>query len=200
VKKWIFFLLVLAAGVYWYQSAQGKRYPPGILIPNDPKMVMIDNGTPWKVRSKDKEYQITPRAEYTLDARVLSINKGYGDALIGPADITVGWGPMSDQQVLDRMKIWQDNMRYWYCAPKGGDWPIPMEEVALHAVNTHIIPADAEIEKRVNSVRKGDLIQVKGYLVDVTRPDGFSWNTSTDPRGFGDHSCKIIWVKELATR
>jgi hypothetical protein len=33
--------------------------------------------------------------------------------------------------------------------------------------------------------------------VDVSSDGGFYWHTSVDPSGFGDHSCKIIWVENL---
>lgn len=185
--------------VGWWFWHGGRRYAPGVLIPSDPRIELIENGAPWPYQSKDKQYELTPRATYTAKARVLSVNADYGDALIGPVDLTLGWGPMSDQAVLDRMQIWQDNTRHWFCQPRG-DWPIAPGEVALHAVNTHIIPSTPQIEQAVLAVGNGDLIEVEGKLVDVHRKDGFHWNTSVDPSGFGDHSCKIIWVEKIARR
>jgi hypothetical protein len=196
--KWILLLLVLILAIRLWPS--GKRYPPGILIPSSPQMIKMEDAHSWPYRSRDKEYDITPRAKYTLKARVLSINKEYSDSRIGPVDIVVGWGAMSDQKVLDRIKIWQDNTRHWYCSPRGTDWPIDLDAVALQAVNTHIIPANPEIEKKVKSIGRGDLFEIKGFLVDVSSKSGFMWRTSVDPSGFGDHSCKIIWVESLDKR
>jgi hypothetical protein len=195
VKTKVLLVAVLLLAAYWFWPS-GKRYPPGVLVPSQPRIVKIEDAQPWTYQSKDKPYSIAPQATYALEARVLSINKDYGDTLIGPVDITVGWGPMSDQSVLDRMQIWQDNTRRWYCRPKG-DWPVPMDQVALHAVNTHVIPANPQIEKQLLALGKGDLIAIEGKLVNVSRDDGFRWNTSVDPSGFGDHSCKIIWVESL---
>jgi hypothetical protein len=188
-----------ALALAWAMWPDGKRYPPGVLISTDPSIELVEQGSTWTYSSHDTEYELTQRARYHLEARVLSINLGYGDSLIGPADITVGWGPMSDQQVLDRMQIWQDNTRHWYCRPRG-DWPIPSDQVALHAVNTHVIPSSSSIARQVEDLHKGDLIRVDGSLVNVSRRDGFHWNTSVDPSGFGEHSCKIIWLESLSKR
>lgn len=196
--KWI--LLILLLGAVYFLWFSGKRYSPGVLISDSPQLEMVEDVPPWTFQSRAKKYTITPRAKYSLQARVLSVNKEYSDSRIGPVDIVVGWGPMSDQSVLDKMKIWQDNTRHWYCAPRGGDWPIARQEVALHAVNTHIIPAGPDLEKQVKAIRKGDLIEIRGYLVDVSSEGGFTWRTSVDPLGFGEHSCKIIWVENLNRR
>ncbi len=193
--KWILFLLLLGAAFFLWPS--GKHYPPGILIPASPQLDKVENVPSWSYQSREKKFTITPRARYALQARVLSINKEYDDSRIGPVDIVVGWGEMSDQKVLDQIKIWQDNTRHWYCAPRERNWPIPLDEIALHAVNTHIIPADLQIEKQVKAVHRGDLIKIRGYLVDVSSDGGFNWRTSVDPSGFGEHSCKIIWVESL---
>lgn len=194
MKKLAVVVVILVAA--WWLWPDGKRYPPGVLVKDDPQMTLVQNGPSWTYRSKDRDYTLTAQAKYSAKARVLSINTDYGDTLIGPMDITIGWGPMSDQAVLDRLKIWQDNTRHWYVQPRG-DWPIPMGEVGGHAVNTHIIPATTQIETDLKGLGKGDLIAIEGQLVNVRRDDGFHWNTSVDPFGFGDHSCKIIWVESF---
>lgn len=186
-------LLVVA----WWLWPSGKRYPPGVLVPADPTITLVEGASPFPFESKDKRYDLTPRARYALQARVLSKNTDYADSLIGPLDLTVGWGPMSDQAVLDRMEIWQDNTRHWFCKPKG-EWPIPVDQVALHAVNTHLIPSSPQVETQLLALGKGDLVSINGTLVDVSRPDGFHWNTSVDASGFGDHSCKIVWVEKVS--
>lgn len=197
--KWIILLLLVGGGICVFRNP-GKRYPAGVLIPSTPQMEKISQMPPWSYQSKAKKYTLTARKSYAAEARVLSVNREYGDSMIGPLDIVIGWGPMSDQKVLDQIKIWQDNTRHWYCSPRGSDWPIPRQEVALHAVNTHIIPASPEIENQLKEIRKGDLIDIQGYLVDVSGEGGFSWRTSVDPMGFGEHSCKIIWVERINRR
>lgn len=196
-KLWIGVLALLI--VAWWLWPDGRRYPPGVLISSDPKIEMMEGQSSFPYKSKDKAYDLTPRARYTLKARVLSINTDYGDSLIGPIDLTVGWGPMSDQAVLDRLKIWQDNTRHWFVKPRG-DWPIAADEVGRHAVNTHLIPASPQVEKTLASLGKGDLVDLEGALVDVTTKEGFRWNTSVDSFGFGDHSCKIVWVERVSRR
>jgi hypothetical protein len=195
----VLIVLAVVALVAWWLWPSGRRWPPGVLVSADPRMELADEGAPWSYTSHGKEYQIVPRGRWSGEARVLSVNADYDDAAIGPLDLTIGWGKMSDQAVVDRMRIWQDNTRHWYCQPRG-EWPIPMEQVALHAVNTHLIPATSTVESDLRAIGKGDVVTLDGQLVDVRRNDGFHWNTSLEPGGFGDHSCKIIWVERVARR
>src|SRR5438128_12613416 len=88
--------------------------------------------------------QVNPLALFSVSARVLH-RKEYrydrGAALV-PLDLALGWGPMSDQRVLDRLSISQSMRFYWfeYRQPP----PIAPEEIVAHSSNMHIIPATPE--------------------------------------------------------
>ena len=59
---------------------------------------------------------LTPLAAFVLDARVLHRENYHYDsaAALIPVDLAVGWGPMSDQAVLDHLKISQASRFYYY--------------------------------------------------------------------------------------
>ena len=68
--------------------------------------------------------------------------KVYGydrSAKLVPVDLAVGWGPMSDQAVLDRLKITQSMRFFWY---EYQSPPIPKDQIISHSTNLHVIPAD----------------------------------------------------------
>jgi hypothetical protein len=79
-----------------------------------------------------------------------------GAALV-PVDLAVGWGPMSDQAVLDQLTISQ-SARFFFYEYKGQP-PIPREEIVSHATNLHLIPSTAAIAAQCKSLRAGELIQ-----------------------------------------
>ena len=71
-----------------------------------------------------------------------------------------GWGPMSDQAVLDHLTITQSMRFFWY------EWqhqpPIDQNQIVSHATNLHLIPSTPAIESQCKSLRTGELIHLRG--------------------------------------
>jgi hypothetical protein len=61
----------------------------------------------------------------------------------------------------------------------------------------HMIPADEAVLKTLRNVRRGDLISLDGYLVSVTGPGGWRWDTSLTRTDTGNGACEIVWVKRI---
>ncbi len=111
------------------------------------------------------KFQLKPLAHFALDARVLrqKIYRYDRGAALVPVDLAVGWGPMSDQAVLDRLKITQASRFFFY--EYKGQPPIAREEITAHATNLHLIPSSKAIAAQCKSLRAGDLIHLAGLLV-----------------------------------
>src|SRR3954463_4552714 len=149
-------VVVLATGVYWF-SQREVHYPPGVLINDEPGQVLLPDTT---ASIKHGAFVLKPLALYSIDARVLHRrNYSYdpGAALV-PVDLAVGWGPMSDQSVLDRLNISQSMRFYWfeYRLPP----PIPLPDIISHSANIHVVPATPEIASRCKSLRPGTLVHL----------------------------------------
>lgn len=143
-----------------------------------------------------KDVQIHPVAEFSLEARVLS-KKRYRLGVEGPLapyDFALGWGPMSSYDVLKHFKIIQGGRWYMYFFK---DQPIPMNDIIGHSANMHLIPANDEVLRVMHDVRRGEIIRLKGYLVNITREDGWHWNTSQTRNDSGAGACELIWVEEM---
>jgi hypothetical protein len=52
---------------------------------------------------------------------------------------------------------------------------------------------------RLRSVAGGDIIELRGYLVEVTAPDGWHWRSSLSRTDSGDGACELMWVTEQIT-
>jgi hypothetical protein len=61
----------------------------------------------------------------------------------------------------------------------------------------HLIPATPAVEKRLKSLRPGQVVALKGYLVEVTGDGGFTWRSSLTREDTGAGACELIWVEEL---
>ena len=171
------------------------KYPPGILVKSEPRQVMIRNPESWKIGGRE----IVPLAAYSLTARVLS-KEQYGSddvADISPLDLALGWGPMSDQGVLDKLEVSQRG-RWYFLYPKTPLVPIPA--LMRYSSNMHMLPADDSIKRRLKGLRVGEIIDLSGYLVGVREGGRWIWVTSLTNTRTGAGACKVFWVEHLSIR
>jgi hypothetical protein len=187
-------LLVLFGATRWWKS-DSIAYGPGIIAPDQPEQETIDSGEQFSY----KDYQITPLATFQIEARVLSAKRYRSgrESELSPVDLALGWGPMSDEDVLKDIKISQSN-RFFYWKVK--HFPIPRKEIERNAANMHLIPSNPEMAKVIKSVRKGQVVALEGYLVKVNSPDGWRWKSSLTRDDTGNGACEVIWVDEIEVR
>ncbi len=192
-----FVVFLFFAAALWltveYWPWRAIRHAPGVLVAKEPVQVMI----PEKLLPKRDHYEIHAVATYDITARILSTKRYFslpGNDLV-PIDVAVGWGRMSDQAVLDRLSISQGNRFFFY------EWwnspPIPQSEIACHAANMHLIAADSEVASSIRGLRTGQVADLRGYLVNVTGPEGFSWRTSLSRTDTGNGACELFYVEEI---
>jgi hypothetical protein len=171
-----------------------RARPIGVLAADAPQQVDIPQGQAFAV----KDFQITPLADFELTARVLS-RADYGfdpESPLSPTDLAMGWGRMSDSAVLDKLKISQSSR--WYTYRWGNDGPpIPPEEIIRSSSNMHMIPADATVAATLLRVRPGDLVHLRGELIQARRADGRVWRSSLSRTDTGDGACEVVWVQAL---
>jgi hypothetical protein len=178
-------ILVIILAYFFYPETVIK-FPPGITAPDQPTQTNLSSKKEWTV----EEYTIQALAEYNIKARVLSRNNfSLGiESDLSPFDLALGWGPMSDQSVIDNIDISQ----------QADHLPIPKRDVSLNSANVHIVPKDKKIEDKFDKVYKGSLVEMKGYLVKITKADGWRWISSLKRDDTGGGSCELFWVEEVS--
>jgi hypothetical protein len=191
---WLPLVAAVVLTVYVWEDSLHTTHPPGVLVSEEPSQSNLAGGPTWK---RD-QYTFVARASVSMRARVLSTARYWFDGASGvsPIDFAVGWGPLSDQRVIDRIGFGQSG-RWWRYWPSGTEWPIPAAEIASHGANMHMIPADRLVLKVLRSVRAGDLISLSGYLVNVESESGWRWTTSLSRTDTGGGACEIVWVEHL---
>jgi hypothetical protein len=195
MKSFCAFLIVGVAWFgYWY-THRPITYPPGVLLSAEPQQLDLvgDNGV-----IDYGDFHLKPLAHFSLAARVLhrKVYRYDREAMLVPVDLAVGWGPMSDQRVLDQLSITQSMRFYWYEYKMPP--PIPREEIVAHSTNLHLIPSTAEIASRAKSLRTGWLIHLTGELVEATGPNIGTWRSSLSRTDTGKGACELVWVRELS--
>ncbi len=197
--RWIVIVLFAASmwGAWnWWAHEREVNVPPGIVAPAEPAQVMLD--PPRRFEAKDHVF--LARADYTITARVLRKESYHvdGGANLAPLDLALGWGAMSDTAVLRQVDITQMG-RFFFWRPH--DWttfPLSRAQIETHAAQVHAIPADADVLRRLQKLRPGNVITLTGYLVDIRGPGGFAWNTSLRRDDTGDGACELMWIREVA--
>jgi hypothetical protein len=186
--------LVLACTGYVYLH-RPLIYPPGILVSSEPEQTTLPKSA---IPIERGAFHLKPLAHFALDARLLhrKIYRWDRQSALAPMDLAVGWGPMSDQAVLDRLNITQSMRFFWYEYQMPP--PISKEQIISHATNLHIIPGTSAIASRCKSLRIGTLIHLSGELVEATGPDIGTWRSSLSRTDDGNGACELVWVEELS--
>ncbi|MDR0770415.1 MAG: hypothetical protein LBE75_04350 [Burkholderiales bacterium] len=171
----------------WQKHSLSHR--PGILVPEEP----VQQETNAASFNKN-DATITPLATFKIRARVLSRRDydGKEDGGLLPVDLALGWGPMSDSAVLDKIRISQRNRFYHWSV---NEYPIPHRDIETHSANMHLAPADESIASSMRKVRPGHIINIDGYLVGIERSNGWNIQSSLTRDDTGPGACEVIWVK-----
>lgn len=193
--KLIVAVAAIAIGVGSMLSKRPVERAPGVLAPGDPWQQEIRGAA----LLRHDGYALTPRAEFRLEARVLSVERYRwdGGASLAPVDLALGWGPMSDSALLQRFKVTQ-GARFYTLYPQdaGADLALALR----HSANMHLIPASDAVRRTLESARTGQVVSLRGQLVDAARPDGFTWRTSLTRKDTGAGACELVYVESAALR
>lgn len=193
--KLIIALAAIAIGVGSMLSNRPVERAPGVLAPDDPLQQELAGAAPLQ----HQEYELTPRAAFSLEARVLSAERYRwdGGADLAPVDLALGWGPMSDSAMLERFKVTQ-GARFYTLYPQ--DESVDLGLALRHSANMHLIPASDTVRRTLESAREGQVVSLRGRLVDAARPDGFTWRTSLTREDTGAGACELFYVESAALR
>lgn len=191
------FIVALAATAVWQGFGRWQLRPvhpaDGPIAPDDPLQADADGAPPTALG----RWRLTPRARYDITARILAREDYRFDRLADliPEDLALGWGPMSDNKVLRAFDISQ-SVRFYSWMPKQA-LPIPRQAVIEHSANTHVIPADAGVARQLKRARIGQVIHLRGYLVNAVRDDGVYITTSMTRSDSGPGSCEVLLVEQV---
>ena len=169
------------------------EHPPGVLVAERPVQADLQLSTFML-----GDYQLTRKASFEIRARVLSKEPYYlgRTADLAPIDLALGWGVMSDSAVLSQIEISQSAR--WYRTRYDLPPPIADKQIIFNSSNMHMIPARKALERSLKKLREGDIVLIKGYLVDVDHDSGWYWHSSMSRLDTGDGACELVYVESLS--
>lgn len=193
--KRIFLIALLAWGAHSWWAKREVMHGPGVVAPEIPEQTGAA-----KTRAFDLHgYHITPLADYSITARVLSREDYHlgREADLSTTDFALGWGRMSDENVLKAISISQSGRFYFWQVQ---EFPIPQREIETSSANVHLIAADKTIEHQLDGVRKGQIVHLQGQLVEAEAADGWKWRSSLTRDDTGAGACELFYVERVDPR
>lgn len=190
-KRLLVVAVISAAALHWW-TGRPVVHGPGQVAPDAPVQELLADASVFRFN----DYTITPLATFEMRARVLSREDYYlgREAELSPVDLAVGWGPMSDESVLDNIDISQSGRFFHW---RVNEFPIPRQAIETHSANMHFVPADDVVSRYLKRVRTGQVVSVKGYLVRIEADDNWHWQSSLRRDDTGNGACELIWVRHL---
>jgi hypothetical protein len=184
----------VGAGVAALVEGRAVERPPGVLVAAEPIQRLVQ-----RPAFSFGDYQLTPLAEFEVEARVLSVERYRtdGGARVSPIDFALGWGPMSDSAVLEHFRIRQGG-RFFSIYPD--QQAIDLQTAMLHASNMHLIPANDVMKDRLVGVKPGNIVRLRGQLVNVLGPKNFTWSSSLSRSDTGAGACELFYVESIERR
>jgi hypothetical protein len=153
---------------------------------------------PFERRVGARRYRILPRFRFDQSARVMSSKRyrwGREGALL-PEDLALAWGPVLAPPYAGRLSFSQFSRFFFW---RTRDLSLERGTIVSHTANVHVFPRTTRLKQAVRAVRKGDLVRLEGFLVDIDGVDGdeFHWGTSTSRSDEGPSSCETIYLERL---
>jgi len=142
-------------------------------------------------------HQLEAVADFKVEARVLSAasyRKGR-EARISPVDLALGWSKMASDHFLSQIEVTQSgrfaSMRYDPTAK------IQQVDIVHNSSNMHMIPSSSAVKRQLHAIKKGQVVRIEGYLVNIRHQDGWRWLTSTSRTDVGNGACEILLVRSV---
>lgn len=186
------FLVLIAVFVWQCRAAETVSLGPGIKVNDAPVQTKINGAEQFEFG----DYLITPLADFTLSAKVLSKEDYFLDreSDLSPTDLALGWQKMSDEAVLDQIDIRQSGRWYRWSVQA---FPIPRRQIETQSANMHIVPANDLVAVMLDRVQPGQIISLQGQLIRAESYDGWRWQSSLTREDTGARACELIYVTSL---
>ncbi len=194
LPRWLIVLVVLLLILAWRDwSHRPVVQPEGLRLAQAPKQRTISP----KETLQLGDFRLELQASFEIEARVLSTERYRlgPTADLAPLDLALGWGVMSDQAVVDQIRVSQGGR--WYILRWDQKPPAPERVIMQSSGNMHIIPADDAIRSQAFALRRGEFVKLSGHLVNAQGPGGFRWKSSLSRDDTGDGACELFLVEAI---
>lgn len=155
----------------------------------------VDHNISKGLAPLSKDQSIKKLQSFKGDFRILGSKIYTSDeqAKFSPIDYAVSWGLFAEPEIARHISVNQyDRFLNW----KIDRLPVPAEQAMQMVSNMHIIPANPQIARQIKNVKRGDLVRLKGELVEI-KDKNLVWTSSLTPTDTGDGACELFRVSSI---
>lgn len=168
------------------------RYGAGVIADSKPEIekILYPNAI------ETENFIINPKFEISGTVRVIAKNRYWFEHMssISPFDLLLSWDRMSDEDLLTRMLVNIEDRSYEVQMTKP---PYQQGNIHQHLLMTHVIPATEQIHDKISSLRRGQLISVSGYIVDIENRYGNRWISPVRDDLPASRSSHWFWIEKI---
>ncbi|MDG6256239.1 MAG: hypothetical protein QCH35_01430 [Methanomicrobiaceae archaeon] len=153
----------------------------------------------------DWHFTMTAVARYTLRGKLVARDNYSGSTpdTLSPVDLSFAWGKLIEAPYEDYVSYYKEPRHLnYHCHFPAGCPALNYSYINGHSSNNHCIFANESVQAAAEAVGIGDVVEIRGYLVDVrgvdSRGSTYTWNTSRTREDELEGACEIIWVEEVA--
>lgn len=191
--------LVITAVSWWNRNVFSDPLPWDPALAEPPRQVRIERPA-FVANANDIDYRVQPLYSYELTGLVVSFKRfrpGIGlherwNDYINVADVCVVWGANASELDLNRFDFW--NLEFT-CYVQTNDlqaWQ-RFDQDAL--ANNHLLTTDPQVKAVIDDLRVGDIVHLRGHLVEYEQPGGYLRGTSTTRTDRGNGACETLHVE-----
>jgi len=214
MPRWLWLMLIGILGALWWVGHRSAA--PLAAVPLATGVVDTCPPAPWYSNANEPRQSevagrippfrlgdatVLPLAGFSLEARVLS-REDYSigtEADYSPTDLALGWGPMSEPGMAERLNVSQGGRFYRYSWGSEGP-PIDPGLIIRNSANMHMVPADRNVAQALARVDAGDIVRLNGWLIRIDRDNGWHWQSSLTREDSGAGACEVVYVCSIATK
>lgn len=157
---------------------------------------------PFAVELNAIDYQIKPLYEYELYGLVVSYRHHDGDRQLhklwndhlNMMDLCVIWSDTAFSPHLNALDFWNGQFTCNVKTRSDKAWAsVKMNQLS----NNHLLSADPRLRDKVEDVRIGDQIHLKGWLSSYSSAGGQPRSTSTTRDDSGNGACETIYLEDF---
>ena len=173
-------------------AAPAPRPADGVLVGAEPGYGGLDFQPPWLPVGP---YQAMAVGTIDVTARVLARRDypatGYGELL--PTDLVLGWGPMSDNRVIDHVTIRQEERGMALQPDATG--AITTEAAYASALQATVYSDFRPHSEALAALRVGDVIHLYGWRQKLKDASGAIWAGGTGHEATGQRAFVVLVLK-----
>lgn len=167
----------------------------------EPQQNVLSTQNIMMLDGKNGPVKVTLVAEYQITGVVKSKKNYTSDAAaeISPMDLALAWGNLNQKEIDQTISYSQSGRWYYYRLKESST--IDLTQVQAQSSNTHLIPADKKVLAQLNKIKKHDVVELRGYLVNVVSEKMQTpWVSSLTRVDTGNHACEIMVVTAVEKR